>query len=55
MCCQVDGCATARQLVRRFPTDYDVSECDRENLNKKGGLGPVGLLNHKKSNDKLGR
>ena len=35
MCCQVDGSATGRQIFLSFPTDYDVSECDRETSIKK--------------------
>jgi hypothetical protein len=30
VCCQVDFSATAWSLVQRSPTEYGVSECDRE-------------------------
>jgi hypothetical protein len=30
VCCQVEVCATGLSLVQRSPTEYGVSECDRE-------------------------
>jgi hypothetical protein len=30
VCCPVEVCATSRSLVQRSPTEFDVSECDRE-------------------------
>jgi hypothetical protein len=30
VCCQVEVSASGRSLVHRSPTDYGVSECDRE-------------------------
>jgi len=30
LCCQVEVSAAGQSLVQRSPTDWDVSECDRE-------------------------
>jgi hypothetical protein len=30
VCCQVEVSASGRSLVQRSPTDYGLSECDRE-------------------------
>jgi hypothetical protein len=30
LCCQVEGSATGRSLIKRSHTEYGVSECDRE-------------------------
>jgi hypothetical protein len=32
VCCQIEVSALGRSLVQRSPTDYGVTECDREAL-----------------------
>jgi hypothetical protein len=46
VCCRVEVCASGRSLVQRSPTEYGVSERDREVSILKGPKPTGGLLRH---------
>jgi hypothetical protein len=49
VCCQVEVCATDRSLVQRSPTEWGLSQCDRE-ASIKWGPSPIGDFRAWKNN-----